>query len=397
MVADAYERALNFLDMEGMIRACQEVVRIPSPSGQEADVARFLAERLSALGADAVEVDDHSNVVAVFRGGGTGPSLMFNGHLDHVPPGDMPDAFSGAIVDASRWGETGEAIYGRGSCDMKCNIVAAAYALGSIRRAGIALKGDAILVADVQEEIDSPLGVQSVLARGVRADYGLSVESTNLQVYVGHRGKVEFEVDVYGRSSHSSEPEKGLNAIYEMVRALQALGSLGEGLPADPLLGRASLAPIDIAAYPGGGVAVVPGRCTVRVDRRYVRQETPAECLLQLQEVLGRVEGLSFAISQVNLYPLMYLDPDHSLVKSLLRCRERALGDPGRVGAWRFGVNGTFMAQAGIPTAGFGPGDEVWAHTSEEHVLVDDLLKAAKVYIMATLDLCGVANDPTGG
>jgi succinyl-diaminopimelate desuccinylase len=374
-----------------MIAACQEAVRIPSPSGEEAKAAAFLAERMVRLGADNVEVDEHSNVVAVFRGDGGGPSLMFNGHLDHVPPGDMAEPYSGALVDAARWGEFGEAIYGRGSCDMKCNVVAAAYALGAIRTAGVRLGGDAILVADVQEEVDSPLGVQAVLARGLRADYGLSVESTGLEVYIGHRGKVEFELDVYGKSCHSSEPERGTNAIYEMVRALEALRSLEQTLPSDPLLGRASLTPIDIVAFPGHGVAVVPDRCTIRIDRRFVPQETPADCLRQLKERLSRVKGLSFAIRQVNLYPLMYTDPTHPLVSAVQRCCEGVLGRSSGIGAWRFGVNGTFMAQAGIPTVGFGPGSERWAHTPEEHVLVQELVDAAKVYIMVTLSLCGVA------
>ncbi len=391
MNADLYKRVEECLDAEGLIVACQRAVRIPSLSGMEANVSAFMVELLKSLGADVVEKDANHNVVAIFRGSGSGPSLMYNGHLDHVPPGDMPDPYSGDLRSAEAWGERGQAIYGRGSCDMKCNVVAAAFALGAIRRAGVCTRGDAILVADVQEEIDSPLGIQSVLSRGLGADFGISVESTDLQVYVGHRGKVEFEIDVFGRSCHSSDPLRGVNAITEMARAIAVLDALGHDASEHPLLGKGSLAFTDIWARPGGGVAVVPDRCTVRVDRRFVPSETPESCRVQLEAALTRLPGLSFAVRQVNLYPLMYIDPDHYLVDTLRQCREAVLGSKGELGAWRFGVNGTFMAQAGIPTVGLGPGREIWAHTDQEHVLVQDLLDAARIYIMATLKVCGTA------
>jgi succinyl-diaminopimelate desuccinylase len=260
---------------------------------------------------------------------------------------------------------------------------------------GIPLRGSVVLNADVGEEIDSPAGVQHVLASGLRADAGLSVESTGLQVYLGHRGKVEHELAVHGRMAHSSEPSRGDNAIARALPLLEALQRHGEALPAHPLLGQGTLAPIDIRAEPGGGVAVVPDRCIIRVDRRYVLGESPATCRMDLEAIVAALHAgdpeFRCDVTEVTHYPLFFTDPEHELVAAARAARAEILGDAGELGAWRFGVNGTFMAQAGIPTVGFGPGDERWAHTAEVHVLVDELVVAARVYARLAMNVCGVA------
>jgi succinyl-diaminopimelate desuccinylase len=117
-----------------MIAACQELVRIPSLSGEEAAAGVAFAAQLRALAFDRVEIDDKGNVVGWLDGEDDGPTLLVNGHLDHVPPGDMADPYAGALVAAMRWGESGLAIAGRGTCDMKCNVVAAAFGLAAWRR-----------------------------------------------------------------------------------------------------------------------------------------------------------------------------------------------------------------------------------------------------------------------
>ncbi|MCC7023508.1 MAG: M20/M25/M40 family metallo-hydrolase [Thermomicrobiales bacterium] len=391
------DRALDgALDTDSMITACQQMVRIPSLSGEESEAAAAMVDCLRALDYDRVDIDDKGNVLGWLDGEGNGPTLLVNGHLDHVPPGDMIDPYGGRLVDAARWNEPGMAIVGRGSCDMKCNVVAAAFGLAAIKRAGIRLAGTVILNADVGEEVDSPDGVQHLLARGLRADFGLSVEATGMNVYLGHRGKVEFELRVHGRMAHSSEPSRGDNAIARALPLLAALERRATILPPHPLLGQATLAVIDIGASPGGGVAVVPDRCTVRVDRRYIPGETPETLYAEMAEIVDAIGVLDSRfhcdIEEVNHYPLFFTDPEHPLVEIARAARADILDDRGYVGAWRFGVNGTFMARAGIPTVGFGPGNERWAHTPDEHVLVDELITAARIYGRLALRVCGVAS-----
>ena len=365
------------LDEAALIAACQRVVQIESLTGDEAAVGAYFSDVLRAQGFDSVTTDPNGNVIGRVTGTGGGPSLMVNGHLDHVPTGAMTDPHSGKLVDASRWGEAGEAIFGRGSCDMKCNLVAAAFGIGLLRSSGWRPTGDIILVADVEEETDSPKGVKSVIAGGLCADYGLSVESTRGQVYLGHRGKVEFEVVITGRTSHASEPARGINAVYRSQAAVAAIEAYGHGLPQDNLLGSATVTITGFHSHPDNGTAVVPDRVVMRVDRRYVRGETPetveAELRARLRDAMGSEAG--WQIRLINHYPLMYTPPENPVAQAALATVAAMGGDPDAA-AWRFGVNGTFMVEAGIPTVGLGPGDEKWAHTPEEHILVSDLISA---------------------
>src|SRR5213076_3177917 len=117
----------------------------------------------------------------------------------------------------------------------------------------------------------------------------VSGEATSLDIALGHRGKVQLDVTVAGRSSHAATPDEGENAIYRALPFLAALERVGGCLPSDPLLGAASLTVTGIASAPSGGVAVVPSSCTIRVDRRYVRGETPDSCRAEIEELVHRV------------------------------------------------------------------------------------------------------------
>ncbi len=395
---DLEARVDQALDVAGMIAACQEVIRVPSLSYEEQAVGQVYAGHLRKLGFDEVEIDGNGNVVGRLKGAGNGPSLMINGHIDHVPAGEMADPHSGAIVDAARWGEAGEAIYGRGTCDMKCNVMASAYAVAAIKRAGIRLNGDIVFVADVAEEVDSPTGVVSVIERGIRADYGLNTESSRGHVHIGHRGKIDVELEVHGRTSHASEPGNGLNAAFQALPLLKALEAYAGGLGTDELLGPATVTVISVRTTPDNGTAVVPDRCIVRVDRRYVRGETAESCEAELRALIDQltqsVPGFRCDFRLMTHYPLMYVAPDNPVVTAALAARKSAIGKDDAPAAWRFGVNGTFMCRAGIPTVGLGPGNEKWAHTPDEHILIDDLTETCRIWTRLILRVCGVASAP---
>jgi putative selenium metabolism hydrolase len=384
------------LDPAAIVAACREVVATPSESGSEAAVAVVFERLFRDLGFDTVERDAHNNVVATIRGSGNGPSVMLNGHIDHVPVGEMVEPFSAKLVDASRWGETGQAIYGRGTCDMKCNVVVGAHAVAALKRTGADIRGDIVLVADVKEEIDSLDGVASVIDRGLRADFGISLESTGLGVFVGHRGKIEFDALVKGRTAHSSEPRNGANAAVGAARLVSAVEAYGAAMQDDDLLGAASVAVTHIRSWPFNGTPLIPDRATIRIDRRYVRSEAPATVAEEVAGVCRAVEkemsGIAIELRQVNHYPLMFTDPDSPVVRAARDACATLSGNLPPIGAWRFGVNGTFMTARGIPTVGIGPGLEKWAHTPDEHVLVDDLTNAAKI-VARTLLLINSLKD----
>jgi putative selenium metabolism hydrolase len=373
---------------ERLVDFARRLISTPSLPGEEREVSELVVAELRELGYRDVDVDDVGNVVG-WLGEGP-PRLMFNGHLDHVPPAGMDDPYAAHIVDASVYGSSGPAIRGRGSCDMKANVAAGAYAAAFLDATTLT-KGCYLFTADVQEETNSPVGVPALLERGLHAEFGLSGESTGLGVFLGHRGKLQFDIVVSGRSSHASTPDDGLNAVYAAVPFLQVLQGMPDRLPSDGRLGRATLTVTGISSEPEGEVAVVPNACTIRVDRRYVAGEIPRGIQAELERVVAEVAqrtGVTATVALVNVYPLMEIDPDHPLVVHGVAAVETVTGRTPAIGAWRFGVNATFMGAAGIPTIGIGPGDERWAHTRDEHVPVAELVDASRIYADLITRLC---------
>lgn len=375
-------------DERALVCFARELVATPSLSGQERAVADKLGHRLERLGYREIEIDEHGNVVALLGNGP--PRLMYNGHIDHVPPAGMEDPYDARIEDGAPYGVDGLVLRGRGSCDMKANVAAGAYAAAFLDPDALR-SGSYLFTADVKEEPDSPDGVPSLLARGIRADYGLSGESTQLAVSVGHRGKIQADIVVHGRSSHASTPEAGVNAVYRATPLLRALEAAADGLPAAPLYGNGTVTVTAISSEPEGDVAVVPSRCTIRVDRRYVPGETPAGCLEGLERLVADVaarEGIEAHVELVNVYPLMAIDAGHPLVRAGMESVEAVTGTAPPLIAWRFGVNATFMSDAGIPCIGIGPGNEDFAHTAQEHVPIGELVRCSQIYADLITRLC---------
>lgn len=371
---------------EDLVAFAQRLVRTPSPSGAERAVSELLADELEALGYRDVEVDEHGNVVA--RYGPDPPRLLFNGHLDHVDPAGMEEPFEGALVDGAAWGESGQALRGRGSCDMKANVAAGAYAVAFLD--GAELAAGYVFAADVREEPDAYEGMPLLLDRGLHAEFGLSGESTGLDVALGHRGKLVFEVRVHGRSSHASRPSAGVNAVYAAQPLIAAIERENEALESDPDFGPATIVVTEIASEPADGSAVVPAACTFRVDRRYLPAERPEAVEARLRGLIGATaaeHGIAASVAPINHYPLMAIDREHPLVAAGVEA-VRSSGREGAVTTWDFGVNATFMSAAGIPSIGIGPGNERFAHTPDEHVPVDELVDASRIYADLIRRLC---------
>jgi putative selenium metabolism hydrolase len=361
-----------------LVAFAQQLVATPSLPGEEREAAALVATKLIGLGYRDVSVDELSNVVGYFGPGR--PRLMFNGHLDNVPPAGMEDPYGAQVVDGH--------LRGRGSVDMKANLAAGAFAAAFV---DAPLGRAYVFTADVREEVDGPEGIPALLAQGLRAEYGVSGEATSLDVALGHRGKLQFDVTVAGRSSHAATPADGENAVYRALPFLAALEQEGRRLPSDPLLGQATLTVTGIASTPTGGVAVIPSSCAIRVDRRYIRGETPDSCRIAIEELIARVaaeHGARATVELVNVYPLMMTEPDHPLVSAASAAVEEATGNRPALKAWKFGVNATFMNAAGIPSVGIGAGEERLAHTPDERVPIDAIIQACRAYALLIKRLC---------
>jgi len=371
-----------------LIAFTRKLLRIPSPSGQEKEIAGVAAAEMKAAGFERVRIDPLFNVTGVIKGKNPHFRLMLNGHLDHAEAGSMKDPYSGKIVE--RQGR--KVIWGRGACDMKGAVAAMIFAGKAVRDSGVKLRNSAILTAVSLEEAGRGEGIKRLLGKEkIRADMAISGEATNLQINLGHRGKLEFDVLAKGRTTHGSTPSLGINAIFQMKKFIEKLET-AYPLPVDPFFGPCTVTAIDISASPGRLTPIVPDRCNLVVDRRYLPSESAESVKRELEGLIGQVRTedprFEAEVTLAKNFPPYYCRPEEEVVKVLQEARRKVIGEEGKFGAWRFGVDGSFIHRAGIPCAGFGPGNEDLAHTPEDYIPVDDLIGAAKVYAQALVDAC---------
>lgn len=382
-----------------LVAFLQDLVRIPSPSTREGPLAQRLAQEMERLGLREVRTDRIGNILG-WVGSGDGPILMLNGHMDTVnisnPDAWSRDPFGGAVE--------GKRLYGLGACDMKGGLAAMVYGAYLLRRTGLPRRGRVVVAGVVQEEPCEGLGSRVLVEEeGVRPDWVVIAEPTDLEVVRGQRGRIEIQVTVHGRSAHASRPDLGENAIYAAARLIFGLELLASQLGNDPFLGPGSLAVTEIQSQAASRNAI-PDRCSLIIDRRLTLGETEMMALAEVQRVLTR-EGVRASVEVVEfqgtsytgysyqvrkVFPPWVIEEDHPLVTALVRAVRKQMGRRPRMTSWQFSTEGAYTAGvAGIPTVGFGPGDPALAHTPDEHIVVDDVCAAAEVYAQLAAELMG--------
>lgn len=390
---------LSSQDRDALIGFVQDLVRIPSPSTQEGAVAQRLAEEMRRVGFTEVRTDRIGNVIGRI-GPGHGPKLLYNGHMDTVgvtDPGLWSHDPYGAEIEAG-------VLYGLGACDMKGALAAMVYGVKSLVSAGVELGGDLYVVGVVQEEPCEGLAMRVLVEEeGLRPDFVVLGEATNLQISRGQRGRIELKVTTQGRSCHASTPEHGENAIYTAARLVFGVELLAPRLANDAFLGWGSLSVTQIESTAASRNAI-PDRCVFYIDRRLTLGETEAKALAEVQSIIAR-EGVKATVEVTEYralsyagypsqsrayYPAWVMPEDHPLVQAAARAVKQTLGYKPKVGKWDFSTDGTYtMGVAGIPTVGFGPGEERYLHTVDDQVRLDDVIKAAQVYAQLAVEVLG--------
>lgn len=372
------------VDEKGLIAFARELIRTPSLSMEESEIAGKISQRMGEIGLEAVREDPIHNVVGYLKGEDPDVELMFNGHIDHVLPGEMADPYSGEIVDGDRYGYDGPVMTGRGACDMKGAVAAMIYAAKAVRESGVKLRKSFLMTAVSREEMAKGEGIRRLLEEeGLRARMAVSGEATDLQIHLGHRGKLEFTVTTHGRTAHASNPDRGINAVYKMCDFIDELRT-GYKLSSHPVLGPCTFAVIDILSRPGRLGPITPDACEIALDRRYLPEESAESVQKEIEAILERRaasdDNFRWEVERVKDFPPFFCDEDQPVVQLAKAARTAVLGNPGETSVWKFGVDGTFIHGAGIPCVGFGPGNERFAHTPEDHLPVDHLIRACRVY-----------------
>lgn len=389
--------ALNpVINYDELIAFAQKLVQTPSESKQEAEIARIIAERMQELDFDEVMVDPINNVVGRIKGSGGGKSIMFNGHIDHAEPGTMEEPYSGKIMSGAKWDEDGDVLYGRAAVDMKSAVACMVYAAAAIKKAakesGEQLAGDILVACNPMEEESAAEGVLYMLDKdGITADTSVCGEATNCQVYLGHRGNAEVRIRVQGKMAHGSNPSNGINAA---IKASELVCYIMKhyNLPKNEVLGDCTKTILDIDVETTRMAPVVPDVANIYLDRRFLPGETKEQIIKEVEDVIEQakeeIEDLSTTVSITKWGVAMYTEPEEEIVAAISKAREEVMGEPAAPSAWIFGTDAAFVAERGIKTVGFGPGNEIYAHTPDDHIPLSHLKIAADVYAKTALIVC---------
>lgn len=381
-------------------------------SGHETPCALFIKALLEREGIETYlqEVrDGRCNVIGILRGKAGGPTLMYNGHIDTVPPGAMPEPFTPRIENGL--------LYGRGTVDMKGGVAGQICAMIAIKRAGIALGGDLILSGVIAEEDSTSLGSLHIIEHGPKPDMVVVSEPTGLDVVTAHKGFDYYRIDVHGRANHSSRPDKGISALYKGAKIVNAIESrfiASSCARSHPLLGHASLNTAAMLSYanneavtvlrraPGDKPpgAVVPDICTIYLDRRRIPGETLEGVMRDFEQLLAELKtedpeldataSFTAACPELPSHPPLNTNPDYPLVTECVRLGAIHAGSPSEAKGVPFWSDAAlFNDHAGIPAIVFGPGHVEVAHSNHEHVPVDHLTKATRVFALLPIALLG--------
>jgi acetylornithine deacetylase len=419
MRADSREKLLQVVEQnrDKAIGLLREMISIPSVTGDEAAIQKYLANYLADLGlevdmweTDWNELKKHPgyrpvqrgyegrpNLVATWKGEGGGRSLLLNGHTDVIPIGEgwSDDPWSATIRDGR--------IYGRGSADMKSGVASHIMAVELVKAAGLKLKGDVLINVVVDEEV-SGHGTLDTVIRGYRADAGISGETSDLAVQPACIGRIWFEIAIAGKPAGIQKRYQGVSGIdlgNKIVQAVQELEDRRVATVSHPLYPNAlDSLPCMIGAfsagnYPSafpdscllkGSIGTVPGEDHEGVKQSLVDQvarAAAADPWMKDHPPVVRFVGYDAHASEI--------PQDHPIVQTVVNSFREVGGRAPEISGRQGAADTRFLNQyANTPTVIFGPGSTSVMHATDEYVAIEDYIVAIKVVALSICDWCEV-------
>lgn len=419
MSTDARRKVIETIDADSdrAVKFLQQMVAIPSVTGDEGKIQAFLADYMKAIGltvdmwdSDWEALKKHSgyipvdrgyegrpNIVATWKGTGGGRSILLNGHTDVIPVGNgegwSDDPWSATIKDGL--------LYGRGSCDMKSGVASHILAVEFLKAAGVKLAGDVLINVVIDEEV-SGHGTLDTVIRGYSADAGISGETSGLAVQPACIGRIWFEIEIQGKPAGIQRRYQGVSGIelgYKITKAVEALEAKRVATVKHPLYPK----PIDAlpcmigafhagsfpSSFPAtcllkGSMATVPGEDHEGVKRSLVEQVARAAAedpWMKDHPPKVRFVGYDAQASEIQR--------DHPIVGLLCRNFKEITGRDAEVSGRQGAADTRFLNLYGnTPTVIFGPGSTAVMHSDDEYVSVDDYLTAIKVMALSIYDWC---------
>lgn|GEM_PF-220330 len=416
VVDDRVRAAIAAVDADQVTDLVRGALRIPSLSGEERDVAQYYVDRMGELGIESQLQDvPHDpmmpgpsvNAIGRLAGSGGGTSLLFNGHIDHNPVSDgwTKDPFGAEVSDGF--------IYG--FVHMKAADACYIAAADAVRRAGVPLRGD-VHIALVCGELRGGAGTKHALSQGLKADYFVLGEPTELELATKHTASIVADIHVLGRMKHFATQEvagkRGVNAVEKIAKVIPLLGRSHQPLPSrddggwlsfEPKDGFEGLPQINLGSIRGGisrsfnrsRPALMPDRAALTVDFRIVpgmsRESIERDLRRLLDGIAEEDEDFAYEIEfHGETFPFPYDSPDDSaVVKAIARNHQAVTGAPA---TWskilKFAASdASWMSRAGIPGIVYGPTGK-YLSRPDECGLVDDFVTVTKVYAATIAEMC---------
>lgn len=375
-----------------MVSFLRDIVAIPSTSGKEERVIARIRQEMEKTGAfDRIWTDPMGNLLGQV---GTGPRLIaIDAHIDTVDIGNPAEwkhhPFEGKVEDGF--------VYGRGAGDQEGAVAPMVYAGKIIKDLG--LKSDqwaTLFTFTVQEEDCDGLCWQYIINKdNIRPECVVITDSTNTNILRGHRGRMEIGVTVHGRSAHGSMPHKGDNAAYKIAKIITEIEKLNKTLKKDDFLGKGTIS-VSYVDCKTPSLCAVPNQAYIHLDRRLTVGETMKSALREVREAVKRA-GINRAEVKVlhyakpswtglvyetqSYFPTWVFPESDPQVQAAIHSYERLFNKKPKISRWTFSTNGVAIAGIfGIPCVGFGPAEEDVAHTVNDRVPIEHLVKCAAFY-----------------
>jgi putative selenium metabolism hydrolase len=376
-----------------------DLIRTPSFSSKEKDVILVIKKLMEKIGFDEIRIDGLGSIVGRI---GNGPrTIAFDAHIDTVYAGDVSqwksDPFTPKVEDGKVWG--------RGTVDQKGGMASMLAAARLIKEHRLGKELSVLFTGTVMEEdCDGLCWLHLIREENIRPELVVITEPTNMNIYRGHRGRMEMHVSVKGVSCHGSAPERGVNAIYKASRVALEIERLNERLRTDAFLGKGTVTVTEVVSSSPSLCAVADG-ARLHLDRRLTSGETKESAIAEVQAAATQAGVPDAVVSLLTYnetaytgkvypvekyYPTWTMPEDSKYLKAGTVAYRGVFDREAIVDKWTFSTNGVAIAGIhGIPCMGLGPGNEVYAHAPNEATPVEHLTGAAAFYAALVGTLSG--------
>lgn len=387
----------NLISEDEIIGIAKKLVSIEGhkdTKDKESKVADYIKEVLTSedIETSLEEIEENRpNIYGYIRGEEDEVELMFNGHIDTIPGFQMDyPPFDPFVKDGK--------LYGRGSVDMKGALAAMISALIAVKRSGQALKKTAMFAGVIDEE-ECSKGTEYIIKQGLKPKMAVIGEPTDLNVCVVHKGMEWIEVTFKGRATHGSRPHEGINAIYAAAEFIKLIGDELEPKIEERKFDLVGSGTINVGVVHGGDDPnIVPDKCTVQIDRRWLPNETLESVHGEIEEMAQRaVDNIGgtykqramreFTASMINTPH--NIEINHPLVQEALASVEFITGEGKKPIAFTAWSDGALLSNnIGTECIVLGPGNINQAHANDEYCSVNQIIQATYIYIDLIKKFC---------